>query len=204
MFLRLYYQIAVLFTVICVKGIQGISRCFNTLFSTLSAIFTVELSSNSIDQIVFTVTMNLVDENYIFTSMVRCLSHHFTVSITDTKSCWVYIDDMCVSVRNYTSFHGLLHNHCNGRFFAIYEKSSISNNLVSNLVGCQTRCQKSNDLLTGTLPIGIPSFDNWNSDTLTKSSAIVFYAICFSVLESCAYWTADTLDAIVEIWKCFL
>ena len=112
--------------------------------------------------------------------MVHCLSHHFTVAITDnTKSCWVYIDDMCISVRNYTSFRSLLHNHCNGWFFAIYETSSISNNLVSNSVGCQTRCQNSNDLLTGTLLIGIPSFDNWNSGTLTKSS----YAICYSVLD---------------------
>lgn len=25
-----------------------------------------------------------------------------------------------------------------------------------------------------------------------------FYAICYSVLESCVYWTAETLDATVE------
>lgn len=93
-------------------------------FVTLPTFFTVELSSNRIDQIVFPVTMNLVGQNYVLKGMVRCLSHHFTVAITDnTKSCWVYIDDMCVSVRNYT---------------------------------------------------------------------------CFSVLESCVYWTADTLHATVE------
>ena len=53
-------------------------------------------------------------------TLVRCISHHFTVALKSDTS-WVYIDDMCISVRSYSSFQGLLHDHFNGWFFAIFE-----------------------------------------------------------------------------------
>ena len=31
--------------------------------------------------------------------------------------------------------------------------------------------------------------------SVTKSCAISFYAICFSILKSCSFWNSDTLDA---------
>lgn len=37
----------------------------------------------------------------------------------------------------------------------------------------------------------------------TKSSALVFYAICFLVLKPCSYWNSETSDAIVECGSTF-
>ena len=73
----------------------------------------VELSPNSINPIIFPLTINVLGEYYVLKGMVRCINHHFTVALKDDTS-WVYIDDMCVAVRNYTSFEALLHEHFNG------------------------------------------------------------------------------------------
>lgn len=55
---------------------------------------------------------------------MRCMNHHFTTAIKDSFY-WIYIDDMSVSVRHYSSFEDLLHQHPNGWFFAIFKKISI-------------------------------------------------------------------------------
>ena len=52
------------------------------------------------------------------------MNHHFTTAIKDSFY-WIYIDDMSVSVRHYSSFEDLLHQHPNGWFFAIFKKISI-------------------------------------------------------------------------------
>ena len=150
--------------------------------------------------------MDVLGENYVLKGMVRCTSHHFTVAVKDDTH-WVYIDDMCVSVKRYTSFQDLLHNHLNGWFFAIFEKSSITVNdeIQGNSQICKTLQQDSNNLFVGTLPTDhTPSIDNTNFGTVTKSSAtcIAFYANCFSVLKPCSYWKSDT-DAIVECGSAF-
>ena len=52
--------------------------------------------------------MDVLGQNYTLQFLVRFTSHHFTVAIkADTR--WVYIDDMCVSVKVYNSFQDLLH-----------------------------------------------------------------------------------------------
>ena len=150
----------------------------------------------------------------------------------------------------------ILHNHCNGWFFAIFEKTAIvvNNTVVPNSVMCNpfqqdgnkeheldspllqsnsgiyktvhkdtnnlsvnifmqrnlTKCKTSQeDSQTDNLPLcsletDIPSNDNtMNIGTVTKSSAIAFYGICFSVLKPCSYWKSDTLHAIVECGSAF-
>ena len=179
---------------------------------TFPTFLSVELSPNYINKIFFPLTMNVLGEYYVLKGMVRCISHHFTVALKDDTS-WVYIDDMCVAVRSYTSFEALLHEHFDGWFFGIFEKSSVgvnnnneNNNNCDNYniqkksVRCETLQQDCNTLLFGTSPTHEPTFSADKSDIgcITKSSAIAFYAICFSVIKHCSYWNSDTSDAIVE------
>ena len=224
-------------------------------FVTLPKFLSVELSSHCINQVIFPMTMDVLGEGYVLKGMVRSLNHHFTVAITDNTH-WVYIDDMCVSVKSYSSLQNLLHNHCNGWFFAIFEKTAIvvNNTVVPNSVMCNpfqqdgnkehkldspllqsnsgiyktvhkdtnnlsvnnfmqrnlTKCKTfQEDSQTDNLPLcsletDIPSNDNtMNIGTVTKSSAIAFYGICFSVLKPCSYWKSDTLHAIVECGSAF-
>ena len=60
-------------------------------------------------------------QNYVLKGMVQCVSH-FTVTIKDGTP-WVYVDDMCDSVKIYTSCQDFFHSSPNGWFFAIFEKS---------------------------------------------------------------------------------
>ena len=60
-------------------------------------------------------------------------------------------------------------------------------------------CQDRN-LLVDTSLVDIPYtiFDTRTcAVSVTKSCAVSFYAICFSV-KACSFWHSDTLDAIVE------
>ena len=120
-------------------------------FITLPRFLTVELSSNYINQIFFPLTMDVLGQNYVLKGMVRCISSHFTVAIKDDAR-WIYVDDMCVSVRIYTSFQHLLSSHSNGWFFAIYAKSSIrdNNGIQKNAVACKTVQQNCNNVLVST------------------------------------------------------
>lgn len=173
-------------------------------FITLPTFLTVELSSNYINQIYFPLTLDVLGQNYLLKGMVRCISYHFTVAIKDDTG-WIYVDDMCVSVRIYTSLQHVLSSHSNGWFFAIYEKSLIrdNNDIQKDSVACETLLQNSNNLLVGSLPKVVPIIENTNVETITKSSAIALYAICFSVVKPCSYWKSDTLDALVEYGSAF-
>ena len=57
---------------------------------------------------------------------------------------------MCVSVKSDSSLQNLLHNHCNGWFFAICEKTLniIKNNILPNSVMCNPFQQDSNKVHT--------------------------------------------------------
>ena len=82
----------------------------------------VELPDNCIGQLVFPLTVDMFGQNYVLKGMVQCGSHHFTVAIKDGIP-WVYVDDMCDSVKNYTSCQDFFHSYPEGWFFAIFEKS---------------------------------------------------------------------------------
>lgn len=166
-------------------------------FVILPKFLSIELCHNIIDQVCFPLTMDVLGQNYVLKGMVRCLNHHFTVAIKD-DSLWVYIDDMCSSVRNYTSCHDLLHSHPKGWFFAIFEKSSITSN--NDIEATSRTCNTSQQDSVGTL---LNISDDNKTCTATKSSALVFYAICFSVLKPRSYWNSDTSDAIVECGSTF-
>ena len=45
---------------------------------------------------------------------------------------------------------------------------------------------------------GIPDINSENTCIAIKCATFAFYAVCFSVLTPCSYWSYDTLDAIVE------
>ena len=144
--------------------------------------------------------MDVLGHNYTLEGLVRCTSHHFTEAIkADTQ--WVYIDDMCVSVKTYTSFQDLLHNHFGGWFFSIFRKSSVregNHNIEAHFAASQTPTQNLDDLHVTSLPREAPSIENITSASITKSSTVALYAICFSVLKPCIYWKSDTSDAIVK------
>ena len=55
--------------------------------------------------------------------MVRCASHHFTKAINNHTE-WICIDDLCVSVRSFTSIQDLYNNYPKGWFVALFKKSS--------------------------------------------------------------------------------
>ena len=78
----------------------------------------VELSDNCIGQLVLPLTVDMLGQNYVLKGMVQCANHHFTVAIKDGTP-WVYDDDMCDSVRNYTSCQDFFHSNRGGWFFAI-------------------------------------------------------------------------------------
>ena len=70
---------------------------------------------------------------------------------------------------------------------------------------CETLQEDYNTLLFGTSSTDKPtcSVDNSDIGCITKSCAIAFYAICFSVIKHCSYWNSDTSDAIVEHGNAF-
>ena len=54
--------------------------------------------------------MDMLGQNYVLKGMVQCVSHHITVAIKDGTP-WVYVDDMCDSVKNYTSCQDFFHSN---------------------------------------------------------------------------------------------
>ena len=82
--------------------------------------------------------MDVLGQNYTLQGLVRCGS--LTVAIkADTQ--WVYIGDVCVSVKVYISFQDLLHDHSSGWFFAIFRKSSVrvaNNKIQTSFPASQT------------------------------------------------------------------
>ena len=113
-------------------------------FVALPAFLVVELSSNCIDQIFFPLSMDVLSQHYVLKAAVRCFSHHFTVSVRDNTD-WVYIDDMCVSVRNYSTIENLLHSHPYGWVFAIFEyfPVRIESDMQASSESCESMSEKS-------------------------------------------------------------
>lgn len=90
-------------------------------FVTMPEFLTIELSSNSINCVVFPSTMEVLGCWYSLKSLVRCRNHHFTVAI-NMGTYWIYIDDLCISFRIFPSVDDLLHAFPGGWFFAIFQK----------------------------------------------------------------------------------
>ena len=106
----------------------------------------------------------MLGQNYVLKGMVRCISPHFTVAIK-YDILWVYIDDMCSSVRNYSSCQDLWQSHPKGCFSAIFEKSLIRINNDDIQVNSRTS-ETSQQNSTGT----------------NLSTADCIRDICFSIL----------------------
>lgn len=85
-------------------------------FVTLPKFLLVELSSACISQIYFPLSMDVLGEGYELKGMVRCISHNFTIAVNNYSE-WIYIDDLCVSVRRFSSIQDLLNSYPNGWFF---------------------------------------------------------------------------------------
>lgn len=114
---------------------------------------------------------------------------------------WVYIDDMCVSVKTYTLFQDLLHDQFSGWFFAIFRKSSVRVGNDNTHKFCSQSNSDTNwdDFPVSTLPRDARSIENITTVTITKRTTVALYAICFfSVLKPCVYWKSDTSDGIVK------
>ena len=86
--------------------------------------------------------------------MARCISPHFTIAVNNYSE-WIYIDDLCVSVRRFSSVQDLLNSYPNGCFFAIFGKSlcTVPNDLQTNFMPCQTslladKCHKTVESVT--------------------------------------------------------
>ena len=123
-------------------------------FVTLPKFLLVELSSNCISQIYFPLSMDVLGEGYELKGMVCCVSHHFTIAVNNHSE-WIYIDDLCVSVRSFSSIQDLLNGYPNGWFFAISGKSlsTVLNDLQTNFMPCQTslsadKCHKTVESVT--------------------------------------------------------
>jgi len=131
--------------------------------------------------------VDVLRQNYTLKGFVRSTSHHVTVAIKgDTQ--WVYIDDMCVSVKTYTSFQDLFHNHFSGWVFAIFRKSpqlELATIIHTNFAASQTPTENLDDFPVSTLPRDPPNIENITSATITKSSTVAVYAICFCVETLC-------------------
>ena len=109
-------------------------------FVTMPMFLTIELSSNCINYAVFPSTIEVLGCWYSLKSLFRCCNHHFTVAI-NSGTCWIYIDDLCISVRIFPSVADLVHTFPGGCFFGIFEKCTIfsnSNNTQANASPCQT------------------------------------------------------------------
>ena len=105
---------------------QTYSRDISLLqhFVTMPTFLTIELSSNYINCVVFPSTMEVLGCWYSLKSLVRCCNHHFTIAI-NSGAYWIYIDDLCISVRMFPSVGDLLRAFPGGWFFAIFEKCAI-------------------------------------------------------------------------------
>lgn len=102
-------------------------------FVILPKFLLIELASTCINKVYFPHIIDVLGQSYELKGMVRCASHHFTVAINNHTE-WIYIDDLCVSVRSFTSIQDLLNNYPNGWFFAVFEKcsSTIETDLQPN------------------------------------------------------------------------
>ena len=98
--------------------------------------------------------MDVLAEGYELKGMACCISPHFTIAVNNYSE-WIYIDDLCVSVRRFASIQDLLNSYPNGWFFAIFGKSlcTVPNDLQTNFMPCQTslladKCHKTVESVT--------------------------------------------------------
>lgn len=91
-------------------------------FVSLPTFLMIELSPDCTSQMFFPHNMETLGVLYCLKGMVRCRNRHFTVALKTDKG-WIYIDDLCVSVRCFSPLQELLYNYCDGWFFAIFQKS---------------------------------------------------------------------------------
>ncbi|CAH3147192.1 unnamed protein product [Porites lobata] len=68
--------------------------------------------------------MDVLENYYSLKAVVRSASQHFTIAINKGTH-WLYFDDICRSIQQYSTFQNLLIAHANGWYFAVYEKSAI-------------------------------------------------------------------------------
>lgn len=109
-------------------------------FVTLPKFLLVELSSNCINHIMyFPLSVISVGESYELKGKVCCVGHHLIVALNNHRE-WIYVDDLCVSVRRFSSIQDLLNSYSNGWCFAIFGKCLciVSIELQTNLMPCQT------------------------------------------------------------------
>ena len=70
-------------------------------FVTMPMFLTIQLSSNCINYAVFPSTMEVLGCWYSLKSLVQCCNHLFTVAI-NSGTYWIYIDDLRISVTEYS------------------------------------------------------------------------------------------------------
>ena len=166
-------------------------------FVSLPTFLTIERSSNCISRVIFPQNLD-VSVCYSLKAIVRCMNHHFTVAIKETSH-WLYIDDLCFSVRQYSSLSGLFNKHCNGWFFAVYEKCSFALNnsdtprnstvLETPCVDTQDKCETISR--SGTQREVNASQTQTTSDKQSKSSKRTEYMRMYRKKRKCDKQTAD-------------
>ena len=106
-----------------------------------------------------------------------------------------------VSVKTYTSFQDLFHNHFSGWVFAIFRKSpqlELATIIHTNFAASQTPTENLDDFPVSTLPRDPPNIENITSATITKSSTVAVYAICFCVETLCLLWLELFASTVVD------
>ena len=91
-------------------------------FVSLPTFLMIELSSDCITRMFFPNNMEPLGVSYCLKGMVRCVKIHFTDALKSERG-WIYIDDLCVSVRCFLSLQELLYSYSDGWFFAMFQKS---------------------------------------------------------------------------------
>jgi len=134
--------------------------------------------------------VEVLGENYTLNGLVRCRSHHFTVALkADTQ--WVYIDDMCVSQSKRTPHFKIFYIIILVVGFSLFSERpqlELATIIHTNFAASQGPTQNLDDFPVCVLPRDPPSIENITSATITKSSTVALYAICFSVSKPCVYW----------------
>ena len=79
--------------------------------------------------------MDVLGEDYELKGMVRCISHHFTIAVNNYSE-WIYIDDLCVSVRRFSSVQDLLNSYPNGCFLLYLESLYVQFQMIYRQTSC--------------------------------------------------------------------
>ena len=97
-----------------------------------SKILLVEFSSNCIDSLVFHNEINILGFQYHLKGLVRCHQHHFTCTLSCSTD-WIFIDDLCDSIRHFRHSTEIYQEYNNEWFFAAYAlQETASSPLMPN------------------------------------------------------------------------